>query len=144
MFYERIFRELDRRKIRYMVIGGIAVNIHGYSRATGDLDIMLSFEKNNIKRFIEFVNALGFNPKIRVRIEELGDQEKIKEWKKKKHMKVSEYTRDEYFDVEDLRKYMSLSVEEKLIYLQEINSFLTEAMPSESKKAWEELKKSGW
>ncbi|MFC1891897.1 hypothetical protein ACFLZT_05845 [Thermodesulfobacteriota bacterium] len=88
MFYERIFRELDRRKIRYMVIGGIAVNIHGYSRATGDLDIMLSFEKNNIKRFIEFVNALGFNPKIPVRIEELGDQEKIKEWKKKKHMKV--------------------------------------------------------
>lgn len=59
-------------------------------------------------------------------------------------MKAGEYTSDEYFDVEDLRRYMSLSVEEKLIYLQEINSFFIDAMPSESKKAWEELKKSGW
>ena len=51
---------------------------------------------------------------------------------------------DDYFDVEDLKRYMSLSVEEKLVYLQEINSFLMEAMPDESKKAWEELKKNGW
>ncbi len=51
---------------------------------------------------------------------------------------------DEYFDVEDLKRYMSLSVEEKLVYLEEINSLLMEAMPTESKKAWEELKKMGW
>ena len=48
MLYEKIFRELAQRKIKYMVIGGIAVNIHGYSRATGDLDIMLSFEDDNL------------------------------------------------------------------------------------------------
>ena len=59
-------------------------------------------------------------------------------------MKASEHAVEEYFDVEDLKRYMSLSVEEKLIYLQEINSFLMETMSSESKKAWEELKKSGW
>ena len=51
---------------------------------------------------------------------------------------------DEYFDVEDLKRYMSLSVEKKLNYLEEINSFLAEVMPMNSKKAWEELKKSGW
>ena len=50
MFYERIFRELANRNIKYLVIGGIAVNIHGYSRATGDLDIMLSLEKDNLER----------------------------------------------------------------------------------------------
>ncbi|MFC1866908.1 hypothetical protein ACFL0H_02060 [Thermodesulfobacteriota bacterium] len=59
-------------------------------------------------------------------------------------MKVDEDSVDEYFDIEDLRRYMSLSVEEKLVYLQEINSFLMEAMPAENKKVWEELKKSGW
>ena len=88
MFYERVFRELDRRKIRYLVIGGIAVNIHGYSRATGDLDIMLSFESENIKKFIELVNALGYKPKIPVSIEELANQDKIEIWKKEKHMEV--------------------------------------------------------
>jgi hypothetical protein len=88
MFYERIFRELDQRKIRYLVIGGIAVNIHGYSRATGDLDIMLSFETENVKKFIDLVNALGYKPKIPVKIEELADPEKVEIWKKEKHMEV--------------------------------------------------------
>ena len=50
----------------------------------------------------------------------------------------------EYFDVEDLIRYMSLSAEEKLTYLEEANKFFMEAMPDESKKAWEELKKIGW
>jgi len=51
---------------------------------------------------------------------------------------------DDYFDTEAIIRYMSLSVEEKLIYLEEINSFLTEAMPEKSKRAWKELKKNGW
>ena len=51
---------------------------------------------------------------------------------------------DDYFDVEDLKRYISLSAEEKLVYLEEINNFLMEAMPDKSKKAWEELKKNGW
>ena len=59
-------------------------------------------------------------------------------------MKTPEHLVDDYFDVEDLKRYMSLSVEEKLIYLQEMNDFFREVMPLESKKAWEELKKNGW
>ena len=88
MFYERTFRELALRKIKYLVIGGIAVNIHGYSRATGDLDIMISFEIENLKEFIGLVNALGFIPKIPVKIKELADPEKVESWKKEKHLKV--------------------------------------------------------
>ena len=59
-------------------------------------------------------------------------------------MNRDEERADEYVDVEDLKRYMSLSVEEKLTYLEEMNSLLSEAMPPESKKAWEELKKRGW
>ena len=59
-------------------------------------------------------------------------------------MKAREHPVDEYFDVEDLKRYMSFSVEEVLIYLQEMNDFFMGVMPPESKKAWEELMKSGW
>lgn len=59
-------------------------------------------------------------------------------------MVLNEDISDENLDVEGLKRYMNLSVEEKLNYLQEINSFLMETMSSTSKKAWEELKKSGW
>ena len=58
-------------------------------------------------------------------------------------MTKNEQNDDEYFDVKDLKRYMSLSVEEKLNYLEEINNFLVEVMPMKSKKAWEELKKAG-
>lgn len=36
---EGFFKILNRNGVRYLIIGGVAVNIHGYTRATGDLDI---------------------------------------------------------------------------------------------------------
>ena len=71
-----------------MVIGGIAVNIHGFSRATGDLDIMISFKDENVKKFIDLVKTLGFVPGIPVNIEEFDDPEKRTAWKKEKHFKA--------------------------------------------------------
>lgn len=41
MLYERIFRAFHDHGLDYAVIGGIAVNLHGYMRATGDLDIII-------------------------------------------------------------------------------------------------------
>lgn len=39
---------LQNAGIRYMLIGGVAVNIHGYLRATRDLDLMLLVEDADI------------------------------------------------------------------------------------------------
>ena len=59
-------------------------------------------------------------------------------------MKSRDQDDEEYFNLEDLKRYMSLPVEEKLRYLQEINAFFNQFMPPENKKVWEELKKAGW
>jgi|WetSurMetagenome_2_1015567.scaffolds.fasta_scaffold65116_4 hypothetical protein len=59
-------------------------------------------------------------------------------------MKNDDDKSDEYFNVEDLKRYMALSAEQKLIYLEEANKFFHEVMSPESKKAWKELKESGW
>ena len=88
MFYERVFFELEQRNIRYLVIGGIAVNLHGFSRATGDLDIMLSLNRENLEKFIDTINALEFKPRAHVKIEELGDPVKVEMWKRERNMKV--------------------------------------------------------
>ena len=53
-------------------------------------------------------------------------------------MKDPKQDDEEYFNIDDLKRYMSLSAEEKLRYLQEINAFFHEFMPSESKRVWEE------
>ncbi len=88
MLFRKIINELEKRKIRYLVIGGVAVNLHGYSRVTNDLDLMISFEKENIEKFIELVNVLGYTSKAPVDIKDLADPEKRESWKKEKNMQV--------------------------------------------------------
>lgn len=52
-----IWKYFKEHKVRYITIGGFAVNIYGYSRNTGDLDILiddtLDNRKNLRKAFID-------------------------------------------------------------------------------------------
>ena len=41
-FFGTIHEEAARRKLRFLVIGGLAVNHYGYSRDTSDLDFFIS------------------------------------------------------------------------------------------------------
>lgn len=88
MFYERIFRELEENQVKYLVIGGVAVNLHGLNRITGDLDIMVSFDKENIKRLSQAAKNLNLRPRIPEKIESLADSKKRESWITKKNMKV--------------------------------------------------------
>lgn len=88
LFFEKVFIELHKRKIKYLVVGGVAVNLYGFQRVTGDLDILLFFDKKNLKKFVAMVKFLGFLPKVPVRIEEFIEEKKRQEWIKQKHMKV--------------------------------------------------------
>jgi hypothetical protein len=38
----RLAKQLEKAKIPYAVLGGMAVNAHGYQRTTGDLDVLLT------------------------------------------------------------------------------------------------------
>jgi hypothetical protein len=38
VFYEDVFRALNRHRVRYLIVGGIAVNLSGVPRMTRDLD----------------------------------------------------------------------------------------------------------
>jgi hypothetical protein len=40
-FFETISTESKKRDLRYLVIGGLAINFYGYSRETGDLDLLI-------------------------------------------------------------------------------------------------------
>ncbi|MBN1822963.1 MAG: hypothetical protein JW803_01445 [Endomicrobiales bacterium] len=88
MGFERIFEGLTKHDVRYLIIGGMAVNLYGYDRITGDIDIMMSFDKENILKLESFMKEYGFKPGIPVGIEELADARKRKEWIEKKNAKV--------------------------------------------------------
>ncbi len=47
MPYEKVFRKFEVAGVRYLVVGGIAVNLHGYACVTVDLDRMLDLSRDN-------------------------------------------------------------------------------------------------
>jgi len=48
-----VFASLQRHKVRYIVIGGIAAVLHGVPRATFDLDILIDASPDNAKKLLE-------------------------------------------------------------------------------------------
>lgn len=38
MYYEDVFRGFQKHKVKYVVVGGVAVVLHGVVRLTADLD----------------------------------------------------------------------------------------------------------
>jgi hypothetical protein len=88
MFFSDTFRALDDAEIRYLVVGGVAVVLHGFVRATADLDLMVDFEEANLARFLELMKARGYLPKAPVAIEAFADPENRRSWREDKGMKV--------------------------------------------------------
>lgn len=47
----KIIESLNRNEVQYVIIGGYAVILHGYLRATEDLDLVLLMTEENINKF---------------------------------------------------------------------------------------------
>lgn len=54
-----LFAALAERGIEYVLIGGWAVNAHGYRRFTGDVDICPAPDASNLTRLVGLVRDLG-------------------------------------------------------------------------------------
>jgi hypothetical protein len=55
----RVFETLNRHGVDYVVIGGFAVIAHGHVRATKDVDLIASEERENLERFAAALRELG-------------------------------------------------------------------------------------
>lgn len=86
MFYFDLFRALEREGVRYLVVGGVAVNLHGAERMTSDVDLMLALDAENLKRFFSAVKDFGFKPVVPATLEQLCDADTLDVWIREKHM----------------------------------------------------------
>ncbi|OGI06645.1 MAG: hypothetical protein A3I68_06420 [Candidatus Melainabacteria bacterium RIFCSPLOWO2_02_FULL_35_15] len=113
MFYESILRKLSEAQIKYLVIGGVAINFHGYKRPTHDLDIFILLDNENINKFASVMRELHFKPRVPVEIEEIADKTKREKWISEKNMKVfSLYNTDNEIDIIDVMIIDYLNFEE--------------------------------
>lgn len=54
-----IWKKLNENNVRYLTIGGLAVNIYGYTRNTGDIDILIDDTSENRKNLRKAFSDIG-------------------------------------------------------------------------------------
>lgn len=60
----QVIAALNLAGVDYVVIGGVAMNLHGLVRATEDLDLFISAEADNVTRLREALRAVYDDPCI--------------------------------------------------------------------------------
>jgi len=50
VFYQEVLQVFDQNKVKYILIGGLAVGFHGFQRFTGDMDLWLEPTLENLER----------------------------------------------------------------------------------------------
>lgn len=86
MFYVEFFRALHEEGVRYVLVGGIAVNLHGVERSTADVDLLLALDGENLSRFYRVAQRFSMKPVVPVKLEEFADAAKVESWIRDKHM----------------------------------------------------------
>lgn len=67
-----------------VIVGGLAMQMHGYMRMTYDIDLVLAMNDENLTRFIEVAKRLGLAPIIPVPIDALKKAQQIDAWHREK------------------------------------------------------------
>lgn len=58
---ESLLRSLNARRVRYVIIGATAFPIHGYARATLDIDIFIDPTPTNARRTLAALAGVGYD-----------------------------------------------------------------------------------
>ena len=86
--FEAIVAALSESRIRYLVVGGLAVNAHGYLRFTKDVDLVLDLDAPELPRALMALKDMGYRPTVPVTIEAFADPAQRAEWIENQGMQV--------------------------------------------------------
>jgi acylphosphatase len=81
-----LIKLLSANQVDYVLVGGLAVALHGYARNTMDVDVVLAMDAPNLERFIGAAKAAGLHPVAPVPIESLALPELLDTWFRDKGM----------------------------------------------------------
>jgi len=84
----QIFKALADAEVEYVVVGGLAVIMHGYLRATADLDLAIGLSPQNAGRGMQTLASIGLQPRLPVPIQDFADAAKREDWLQHRNMLV--------------------------------------------------------
>jgi hypothetical protein len=83
-----LFAALNRHNVLYLLVGGLAVNLYGIERATGDIDLVVDLTEDNIRRFSHAMHETGMRPRMPVSLEDFANPSLRSSWIEEKGMRV--------------------------------------------------------
>lgn len=60
--FKEFLKLLNSNEVEYLLVGGYCVNLYGYSRNTGDIDIWIGVSRKNSERVSSALIGYGFAP----------------------------------------------------------------------------------
>jgi hypothetical protein len=86
--FEELLAHLATADVRFVVVGGVAVVIHGHARLTVDIDLVLDLEPENVRRAIDSLTARGLRPLLPVNAIDFADADVRRQWVENRNLQV--------------------------------------------------------
>lgn len=108
--YDDVFAALNAANVRYVVVGGVAVVLHGHLRMTIDLDLVVDLAADQASAAVAALTALGLQPRLPVAAIDFADASKRQTWVDERNLQVFSF-----YDADDP--------------MREVDVFATEPLP---------------
>lgn len=83
-----VLSALENAHARYVVVGGLAVILHGHLRGTADIDLVIELSPENCRRALDALAGAGLKPRLPVDMLQFADPEIRRDWVEKRNMLV--------------------------------------------------------
>ncbi len=94
--FETIVRALNQGGVRFIVVGGMAVNAHGYLRFTNDVDLVIRLSQRDIVSAFAALEQIGYRPSNPIAAEDFADPQTRESWQREKGMRVLKMWSDQH------------------------------------------------
>jgi len=86
--YKALFEQLNSSRCGFVVVGGLAVILHGHARLTTDTDLVVDLSAAELPAFLDVLDNLGFRPRVPVELRSFCNPELRRLWQQEKGMQV--------------------------------------------------------
>lgn len=90
----RVFAALAAAKVRYLLVGGYAIALHGHKRVSDDIDLVVALDRENTLRTIGALQNIGYNPTAPVPALHFAEPQRRNIWIREKHSIVFQFRTD--------------------------------------------------
>ncbi len=86
--FEPVLKTLNDANVRFLIVGGVAVVLHGHLRTTADLDLVIELSPDNLSRALDALEHSRFQPRPPVPLRSFADPQIRRSWIETKNMQV--------------------------------------------------------